>query len=135
MSETPAEKLERKQQESTGRAPGPSKVKRPATQDHKPKKVKPKKTEDGKTLVEVDGVSVSIDPDGTKDWRFIEAQGALQSGFGEPADMFTTVAIMIPDRQDRNKITRHVAGEDGRVDSKDYFEFFNKLLEAADLGN
>lgn len=136
MSETPAEKLERKQSESTGRAPGPSRTKPTKPQDRKPKKVKPKKTEDGMVQVEIEGVSVKIDPEGAKDWRFIEAQGALQSGLGEPQDMFITAAIMIPERSDRNKLSAHVADpETGRVDPKEYFEFFQKFMEAVDLGN
>lgn len=137
MTETPAEKLERKQQENTGRAPGPSRAKKTppaAPQDHKPKKAKPDK--DGLIPVTVGDTTVRVDPAGTKDWRFIEASGAVDAGEGTPADLYQMVALIIPEREDRAKMNKAVADPDtGRVDAEEFFELYRQILEGADLGN
>lgn len=135
MTETPAEKLERKRQESTGRAPGPSRATKPPAQPQDHKKPKPKPGKDGLIPVEVEGVTVKVDPAGAKDWRFIEASGAVDAGEGQPADLYQMVALMIPDREDRRKLSQHVADEDGHVDAEKFFDVYRQALEGADLGN
>lgn len=133
--ETPEQKLARKQEESTGRAPGPSRATLPATQDHKKKKTKPKKLANGLMEVIVEGVTVQVNPQGAKDWRFVEAIGAINAGEGTTVDLYTMISIMIPSRTERAKINAHLADGTGYVDPEAFMEFFGEAVKAAEQGN
>jgi len=135
-TETPAEKLERKSRQDTGRAPAGSPKDRAAAkrpQDHR--KPAPKPDKDGMVTVEVDGVTVKVDTNGIRDWRFVEASGAVEAGAAGPAEIFQVVALVIPDRADRARIADHVKDETGFVDVQRFFEFYQQIVQEAGAKN
>ena len=101
-TETPAEKLERKSRQETGRAPaGSPKDRAGAKRPQDYRKPAPKPDKDGMLNVTVDDVTVTVDTNGMRDWRFVEASGAVEAGAAGAAEIFQVVALVIPDRADR----------------------------------
>ncbi|WP_423445744.1 hypothetical protein AABM36_08310 [Kocuria sp. KSNUG] len=135
-NETPAEKLERKSREETGRAPaGSPKDRAGAKRPQDRKKPAPKPNKDGMLDVELDGVKVTVDTNGMRDWRFIESSGAVEAGAGGPAEIYQVVALVIPDRNDRARISEHVKDDTGFVDVQRFFEFYQRLVQEAGAKN
>lgn len=126
--ETPAEKLERKQSENTGRAPKAGK--RPM--DHK--KPKPKPDTEGYVPVEFHGAVIRVEAnlDPAEDFELMDALGAIELGTTYGLGEFLRRIVHTADYR---ALLDAVRGENGKVAIEDLAVFIPEALEAAGVGN